>query len=223
MIVVATHDRIDLLESMLNRLNEINLNGHEVLIIDTNSTNVEYLEHFHKFKEQYTNFRFDTLNYTCWDSGAYMYAFQNYPSDKYTFLQDSLYITNPNLFADIDNLLDQYDVVPFFNFKYIYDHDQQKEWAEEGLPITSLPEYGIFGPIFGATHNILQKLPTEWLKYPTIKYQGNGMERRWSLMFHLINANKHYLSEATGEDLNNIMAYIDRDKRNINKIYLRRD
>ena len=223
MIVVATHDRVDLLKSMLNKLNEINLNGHEVLIISTNSTNIEYLECFHESKEQYTNFKFDALNYTCWDSGAYIYAFQNYHSDKYIFLQDSLEITNPNLFVDIDNLLDQYDVVPFFNFEYIYDHDQQKEWAEGGLEITSLPEYGIFGPIFGATKLTLNKLPIEWLKYPTEKYQGNGMERRWSLMFHLIGATKHYLSEATGEDLDNIMAFIDRNKQNINKIYLRRD
>ena len=217
MIVLSTHDRIDLLESMLNRFNEINLNGHEVLVIDTNSTNQEYLDYFNQAKEKY-NFNFIRLNYTCWDSGAYIYAFQNHPSDKYI-----LDITNPNLFVDIDNLLNQHDVVPFFNFKYIYDHDQQKEWAEDGLEITSLPEYGIFGPLFGATHNILQKLPIEWLKYPTEKYQGTGMERRWSLMFHLINANKHYLSEATSSDLDNIMAFIDRNKQNINKIYLRRD
>jgi hypothetical protein len=222
MIVLATHDRIDLLESMLNRFNEINLNGHEVLVIDTNSTNQEYLDYFNQAKEKY-NFNFIRLNYTCWDSGAYIYAFQNHPSDKYIFLQDSLEITNPNLFVDIDNLLNQHDVVPFFNFKYIYDHDQQKEWAEDGLEINSTPEYGIFGPLFGATKSILDKIPVEWLKHPTEKYQGNGMERRWSLMFHLINASKRYLSEATGTDLDNIMAFIDRNKQNINKIYLRRD
>jgi hypothetical protein len=222
MIVLATHDRVDLLESMLNKLNEINLNGHEVLIIDTNSTNQDYLNYFNQIKEKY-NFNFIRLNYTCWESGAYIYALQNFPSSKYIFLQDSLYITNSNLFIDIDNLLDHYDVVPFFNFKYIYDHDQQKEWAEEGLNPSSLPEYGIFGPIFGATSKILQKLPSEWLKYPTEKYQGNGMERRWSLMFHLINANKYYLDKATDEESNNIMAHIGRSTSNINKIYIRRD
>jgi hypothetical protein len=222
MIVLATHDRVDLLESMLNKLNEINLNGHEVLIIDTNSTNQDYLNYFNQIKEKY-NFNFVRLNYTCWDSGAYIYALQNYYSDKYIFLQDSLHITNPNLFVYIDNLLDQYDVVPFFNFNYIYDHYQQKEWVEEGLDFTSLPKYGIFGPIFGATNNILQKLPHDWLKFPNKKYQGNGMERRWSLMFHLVNANKHYLNEATEEESHNIMAYIGRNTFNINKIYVRRD
>jgi hypothetical protein len=193
MIVVASHDRVDLLELMLKRLNEINLNGHNVLIVDTNSSNTEYQNRFNELQIQYSNFTFDKLNYTCWDSGAYIHAYKNYPSENYIFLQDSLDITERNIIPIFDNFLKVYDVVPVFNFGYGYESEEQKIFTEQNLPITSLPTWAIFGPIFAVRRETLDKLPKEWIIHPTNKVQGCGMERRWSLMFHLINASKHYL------------------------------
>jgi len=39
----------------------------------------------------------------------------------------------------------------------------------------------------------MNRIPTSWLKYPQEKLMQQGMERRWSLMFHSINASKTYL------------------------------
>ena len=64
MIVVASHNRIDLLDNMLKTLSSIDLNNNEVLIIDTNSDNEEYKAFFAQCAEKYP-FMFDRKDYTC--------------------------------------------------------------------------------------------------------------------------------------------------------------
>jgi len=193
MIVVATHDNINFLQTMLNRLSKIDLNGHKVLIVNTNSTNLEYINYFTTLPSKYSQFKFDTINYDCWDSGAYIHAYRNYKADKYIFLQDSISIMNQKLIPMWDALLDVYDVVPFINFGYGYENNEQKLFAERGLPVSILPLYAIFGPIFGINRRTMDKIPEEWLIAPSNKNEGCGMERRWSLMFHIIGASTHYM------------------------------
>jgi hypothetical protein len=193
MIVIASHNRIDLLENMIKRLKEIDLNNHRVLIVDTNSDNEDYKKQFKKLQYQYPEFIFNKKDYTCWDSGAYIHAYRTYVEDSFIFLQDSLTITNNYLIPIIDGYLKNYEVVPFINFGYGYENEAQKEFAEQELNVTSLPNWGIFGPIFGIRTETLDKLPKEWLIEPYDKNTGCGMERRWSLMFHLMNIPKHYL------------------------------
>jgi hypothetical protein len=85
MIVIPSHDRIDLLVKMVRRLCEIDLNGHEVLIVDTNSDSEQYKEFinhdFSSFLESNPNFKFVRKDYKCRDSGAYIHAYKNYPAD----------------------------------------------------------------------------------------------------------------------------------------------
>ena len=183
MIVIASHNRIDLLENMIKRLKEIELNNHKVLIVDTNSSSEEYKKRFKKLQHQYPEFIFNRKDYTCWDSGAYIYAYRTYVEDSFIF----------HLIPIIDGYLKNYEVVPFINFGYGYENEAQKEFTECGLNVTSLPNFAIFGPIFGVRTETLDKLPKEWLIEPYDKITGCGMERRWSLMFHLMNISKHYL------------------------------
>jgi hypothetical protein len=193
MIVVASHNRIDLLENYLNNLTNLNLNGHDVLIINTNSDDKDYIKFFQEIPYQYPKFQFETLNYTSWDSGAYIHAYEKYPRGRYIFLQDSTEITNPNLIPIWDDLLDKYEVVPWINFGYHYENEEQKEFTEQGLNVTSLPDRAITCPIFGIRKETLDKIPKEWLIKPYNKITGCGMERRWSLMFHLLGISKYYI------------------------------
>jgi hypothetical protein len=218
MIVIASHNRTDLLDNMLETLSSINLNNNKVLIINTNSDNEEYKTFFEECKLNYPQYIFETLNYTCWDSGAYIYAYKNYHSDKYIFLQDSITITNPKLILMWENFLNIYEVIPFINFRYFYENEDQRLWSEEDLTINSVPQDSIFGPIFGVRKETLDKLPKEWLKYPTNKNEGCGMERRWSLMFHLIDASKHYLEYTNFQKNHTIFT----SKSNINKHFFYR-
>ena len=57
MIVIASHDRVDLLKNLLNQLSVLDLNGHDVLIVDTNSTNEEYRIFFDESKIKYSHFK----------------------------------------------------------------------------------------------------------------------------------------------------------------------
>lgn len=200
MIVVAVHDRIDFITNLLNQFSQIDLNGHRILVVDTNSTNTDFLKEFPKLKEMFPNVLFDTKKYDCWDSGAYIHAYNNYFDEKYIFLQDSIEITNSNLIKDWDELLDKNDVVPMYNFNYIYDSVDQKEWATESINYEFEPTDGIFGPIFGVTRSALDKIPKHWLKEPTNKHYACGMERRWSLMFHSLNLKKTYMRYLTGNE-----------------------
>lgn len=218
MIVIASHNNIELLESIVEQLNNINLNNHKVLIIDTNSDNEDYKNKFNELKEINSHFIFEQLDYNCWDSGAYIHAYKNYSDNHYIFLQDSLTITNKNLIPIFDNFLNIYDVVPLFNFRYGYENDGQKIFVEQNLSISSLPEYAIFGPIFGVRKETLDKLSKDWLIYPTNKNEGCGMERRWSLMFHLIDASKHYLEFENFNRNNTIFT----NKKYIDKHFLHR-
>jgi hypothetical protein len=195
MIVVASHNRIDLLDNMLKTLSSIDLNNNKVLIVDTNSDNEEYKVFFNQCVENYPQFIFERKNETCWDSGAYIHAYNNYSDKKFIFLQDSITITNPKLIPMWENFLNIYEVVPFINFGYGYENAGQQEFSERLLPKNPpRPIDAIFGPIFGVRRETLDRLPKEWLTViPDNKMDGNGMERRWSLMFHSINASKHYL------------------------------
>lgn len=193
MIVIASHDNIDLLSNILQDLTKCNLYGHEVLIVDTNSSNKDYLKGFAELIITYPNFKFERKAYTCWDSGAYLHAFKNYYSDKYIFLQDSLNIINSNIFEEITNKLDNTDVLGLFNFYYVYDSKEQQDWVEEGINFKETPIHGIFGPIFSTTRLALEKIPSEWFREPKTKWQGNGMERRWALMFNEVGCKVDFL------------------------------
>ena len=101
---------------------------------------------------------------------------------------------------------------------YFYENEDQRLWGEEDLIINSVPHDSIFGPIFGVRKETLDRLPKEWLKHPTNKMEGCSMERRWSLMFYLINASKHYLEYTNFQKDQTVY----NSKLNINKHFLYR-
>lgn len=193
MIVIASHDSIDFLSNLLQDLAKCDLDGHEVLIVDTNSSDKGYLKSFSNLISIYPEFKFERKAYTCWDSGAYLHAFRQYYSDKYIFLQDSLRINNPNVFKEISEKLNFADVLGLYNFYYFYDTKEQQDWVEEGIEFQKTPVYGIFGPIFFAKRSSLEKIPNKWFREPNKKWQGNGMERRWALMFDAVGCKVDFL------------------------------
>ena len=136
MIVIASHDRYDLINNLLEQLTSINLNSHDILVVDTNSTDLDFLKKFNNLPIKYPNIKFDRLNYDCRDSGAYIYAYKNYKRESYIFLQDSIKIINNNIILEFDNFLKENDVISPYTFNYFYDTDYQKEWVIEGINCT---------------------------------------------------------------------------------------
>ena len=224
MIVIAAHDRIDLLAQMLKRLKDVDLNKHEILVVDTNSTNKEFLNGIVNLINEYPGIKFERKAYTCWDSGAFIHGYRNYRRARYIFLQDSIYIKNPNLIVELDAMLDVVDVAAIIDFKYGYQDETHRGWVEEDLgDITSWPERGIFGSMFAVRRSALDKLFPAWLnKQPLNKVQAIGMERRWSLMFHLTNASKKYMHHIPDNEWDSFYNS-ENDKFNITKYWMNRD
>jgi len=140
MIVVASHDNDEFLTRLIDQLTQTNLNGHDVLIIDTNSKTKKYIDTFNSLKETYRRFKFFSMIDTTWDTGAYIFAYKNFYADRYIFLQDSIVLTNPNIFLEFDNRLEGNDVVAFASHPYVYEHCGQEAYAESGLSYKSLPQ-----------------------------------------------------------------------------------
>lgn len=193
MIVIASHNNIDLVSNLLAQLHDIDLNGHEILVVDTNSTDTEYLELISSVVGQYKDVTFVKKDYKCFDSGAYIHAYLNYTSNRYIFLQDSISIVDKDIILKWDKLLDSSDVVPMYNFEFGYDNDDQKIWSEDMINHTSYPEFGIFGPIFAINRYALDIIPRDWLKDPHCKMHACAMERRWSLIFHVLGMKIHFM------------------------------
>lgn len=191
MIVIASHNHADLTDKLLNSLCKINTN-HKILVVDTNSDNPNYLDNI---KNKYSNVIFERKNYTCWDSGAYLHAYLNYNESSYIFLQDSIEITNNLFISNIDKILLNFDVIGLNNFSFFYDNDEQKEYAEFGIKnlLKNYPLFGIFGPMFGVNKKILDRIPKSWFLEPDSKIKGCAMERRWALIFHILEVPVKFL------------------------------
>lgn len=201
MIVFAVHNRTDFIEDILNKLNHFN--KIDVLIIDTNSENNNVIDFYKNLDLNNFNFKihFDRVETDCYDSGAYIYSFKKYESETFYFFQDSIEFINYDIFNDIDNLLNSYDVVGVSSFPLIFDNKEQIEWITSNIPndyFRKLPNkqlFGIFGPMFSIKKITLEKIPNEWLIYPTIKNQAAAMERKWSIMFNILDLKITYLED----------------------------
>lgn len=189
MIVVSVHDKVDMLSNLLEQLSNMDVGSHEILVIDTNSTDQNFLLEFPKLIIKYPSIRFERVGYDCWDSGAYVHAYSRYMSGKYIFLHDSISILNKNFITEIDQDLENFDVSAISSFPYSYDNHEQMSWVEQDFNGYTRPTYGFFGPMFAATRSILDKIPRERFMFlPQKKLHQMGMERRWSLIFHSIDA-----------------------------------
>lgn len=219
MIVIASHDNVGYLTRILDSLLRCTFNGHDILVVDTNSTNAEYLAAWPALSGRYPSVLFVRRSISCYEAGAFIYAMQQFPRDRYICIQDSIEITNPDFIAAVDTQLNYTDVVGFVNFPfevnipayrhqqvvgtYIqvddetlqqYDSVEQKERAEAGLgEFVTFPDNGIFGNMFAVNRTVVEQIPPEWLSEPRDK-QGSCMwERRWALIFHQIGATVSFL------------------------------
>jgi glycosyltransferase involved in cell wall biosynthesis len=227
MIVIASHNRIDLLDEILKSLTQIDLCGFEILVVDTGSTDPNYIHFKETIVGKYPQVIFDRREEKCYESGAFIHAIKNYRRDRYIFLQDSLVVTNKNFVKNINEKLENCDVLPFFNFRLFlhknvapyltacwvpstdenyylhYDNMYEANWAEHGLQPLTYPQNAFWGNMFAVNRETLDKLPPEWLDHePRNKTESCAMERRWALMFHKIGAKVEFLEYLTLDQWN---------------------
>ena len=209
MIVFAVHGIADKIEIVLKQLN--NFNTMDVLIVDTKSPS-DVVESFYKENKNNYNFNlsYHRVNHYCYDSGAYMITFKQFQSEKYYFFQDSIEFINTQIFKEIDRLLNDFDVVATSSFPLIFDNYEQIDWVfrnlnlkvnlnlldpASGRSFCNLPILGIFGPMFSIKRETLLRIPEHWLVQPNTKNQAMAMERKWPIMFHLLNMSVAYIEK----------------------------
>jgi hypothetical protein len=181
MIVIATNNGKNYLPNLLNSLEDIDLLNNKILILDTGSTDKEYLSNLKSKHEIIV----DRTPYSGYDTGAYIYAYNNYIDENYLFLQDSIIIKEKSLIRDGLSILDNNTIVPLIIFdpkKNFYDNHVQMEWVNSKIG-SHIYEYGIFGPMFFAKRITLDKIKNINNAIPYDKNTQQAMERGWSVFF----------------------------------------
>lgn len=199
MIVFAVHERTDWINSVLNQLKQFN--EKDVLLVDTNSKTNDVKQYFLNLNLEQFRFKifYERLDYDCYDTGAYIHAFKNYDYDTFYFFQDSIEFINPKIFETIDVLLHTYEVVAISSFPLIFDNQEQINWIMSNISQSEIAKisgrkmFGIFGPMFSIKKESMNLIPKEWLIHPTIKNEAMAMERKWSIIFNIMNFKTTYL------------------------------
>ncbi len=190
MIVIATNNGKQFLENLLKDIESCKFSD-KISIIDTQSTDAESIEYLNELINNKNKFNLNITIYKTpyrgFDTGAYIYAINNINSEYYIFLQDSIRIKNNMFFQEIYNRLKPNTVIPLITFEgNRWDTDEQKNFAIKYFNTIEFDK-GIFGPIFAARNEDLQKIDKSLLFYPTNKQQQQAMERIWCIIFNKYN------------------------------------
>ena len=223
MIVIATYNDINLLNNLLDSLNTTENLNENVLVVCTDPNQMGMIKYIHTLPSS-NKYKFNILAdftpYAGYDSGAYIYAYNNYVDDYYIFLQDSITVKSPEWFNYFKEKRNEDTINPLLQFSMCWDNLEQRMWVEQKFNGNfKLPNVGVFGPIFQASRKSLNKINelhnlTKFIPSHKITSQ-QGMERGWT-----------YLAVNSGIAINNIdgIYYGESsfESRCFNKIYLYR-
>jgi hypothetical protein len=197
MIVIATNNGFIHLKELLDSFCNIDMCNEKILIIDTISTDENHINFLKLIPALYANLDITVTKtpYRGFDTGAYIYAYENYESELYIFLHDSITIKNSNFVRDIKNYLEENDVVSFFCFNFMgYGNDEWKEF----MKLCTGSEYydrAIFGPMFACKKEVLSNINTKELEIPSNKNKQTAYEAIWMYLFKSINKKVFCLNE----------------------------
>jgi hypothetical protein len=185
MIVIATNNGKQYLSELLTDFENIGVND-EIAIVDTQSNDensLNFLEELNKNNPYKLNVTIHQTPYRGFDTGAYIYAINNFSSDRFYFMQDSIRIKTIEYFNEIDKKLIEGTVVCLLRFDpNLFDSNDQINFCNSNFGSIDY-DNGIFGPIFSITKNDIEKIDKKYLIYPTNKMEQMAMERGWSILF----------------------------------------
>lgn len=212
MIVIATNNGTNELKLLLNSLQNT---SQEILIVDTGSDDIEHINYLKKLNRtfKYEITKSPNKNY---DTGAYIWAYQNFKANYYHFIHDSITIKKHTFFGDVENLLLDCDVVGYIKFNFMgYGCDIWKKIFEKNTG-GFYYEYGIFGPMFSIKNASFASLDIERIALPTNKIEQTAFEGIWFELFKKQNLNLVFLDEF------NITKILNDEYKNFKKTFLNR-
>jgi hypothetical protein len=190
MIVVAAYNSLTYVKSLLNSI-RISTIDEDILIVCTCPKQTYFIESIDKhliettypFKVQYT-----VTPYSGYDSGAYVWAYQNYKDDYYIFLHDSIVANNSQWFERFksfrnENTLNIWCYFDMFPIASIYSEFFLPKMKEYPNLDNTAP--GIFGPMFQISRKALCRIDEKYNLnqfIPTHKDEACAMERGWTYL-----------------------------------------
>lgn len=194
MIVIATNNGHHWLQTFIKSMELHGTNGHEVLVVDTHSSNPESCAYFASLKDYSGPLRVLTTQPAYkngYEPGAYMHAFRNFPAEKYLFMHDGMRAKSAEWVTQFEERLSpQTPCVPWICFSPILMgcHKGHVEFLFNAYGNTNWPNWGIFGSMFYVTRDALLSLESRGFlnekTLPVSKTGAEGMERGFAIAFH---------------------------------------
>ncbi|MBX3118674.1 MAG: hypothetical protein KF784_06385 [Fimbriimonadaceae bacterium] len=188
MIAIATNNGHKFLPELIESLETYGTDGHDVLIVDTGSSDPAATEYLGALESYNGPFKLMVTQtpYKGYDTGAYLWAFRNFPADTYIFMQDSVLVKQPGWTKEFESRLSfGVGAVPWLTFPLQWDSEEQVGFVTEKFQTTDLAPFGVFGPMFATTHDALSDLESQGLLnvIPSNKHEQQAMERGWAFAF----------------------------------------
>lgn len=218
MIVVACYNNPEVIDNFMSSLNDSELIDEQILLVCTDSSQTQMIKHLSQLKND--NLLIDVTPYKGYDTGAFIWAYKNYKSDYYIFLQESLIVNKKNWYSIFKSHRKKNVLSSWCTFDLFWDNQQQKDvilskiennqFNLEGKPV------GVFGNMFQIDYESLKKIDDRYNLnrfIPNDKVLGScAMERGWS-----------YLAKNCGIEINNIDGYYsNRECDYTNKLFLKK-
>lgn len=191
MIVIATHEGRDYICPLLESWNLYGTNGHDIAVVETGGSSQEYLDHLNDISlwQWKFNLSISRTPYKGYDTGAYLWAYNTFHYEQeFLFMHDSMLVKRHDVMHDFSFIASAgaCGCVPWLVFRQNgYDNQEQVEFVSRFADDPTLPGFGIFGPIFYAERDALDRLDRRLLDgvTPTEKNHQMAMERGWAVAF----------------------------------------
>lgn len=205
LVVIAHHNGSQYIPNLLASLNP----SYEVLIVDTGSTSQE-LDRLPR------EARVDEIagGYCV---GAYEWAYTLYPEyDAYFFMHDSMVAKKTDFLPEFES---RGDVVAWIGFPMDYG-PAEIPYLSRQYDLLNKPSTAIFGPIFYATRNALDrlKLASGFPIHPRNRTELCASERAYAFGFKEAGVDIQYIEEYDNERLDVIRDYRLFDKFRPNRL-----
>lgn len=187
--VVATHNGMEFLPDLIKDLPE------DHLIVDTNSNDPKVLNYLNKLDKK------PVLIGPVGCIGAYKAAYETAPHyDGYFFMHDSMRIKDKNFLEAFSSIG---PVVAWIGFPMDFDSGPQRQYLEYlyGDLNKDVPPTAIFGPIFYASKQAMQKAFDLIPNQTSSRDELCAMERGIAIAFHRAGFEIDYLEEYSNERL----------------------
>ena len=114
-------------------------------------------------------------------TGAFIRAYREHPAKSYLFIQDSMRSIVPDCTKDFKQ--HGASVVAWGVFPMCFDSEEQQNWVLRQYAPEVRPKWGIFGPVFYATREALEKAEPHFPEVPPNRMMAQGTERAWAFTF----------------------------------------